>query len=115
MMRLSVVELRHSLADALNRAEYRGETIIIHRREKDAAALISIEDLRLLERLIREEEDRIDATAARAARKESEERVPFEDVRRTLGLTDEPGRRPVPDRDDEGRAARSRTVARKGL
>jgi prevent-host-death family protein len=44
MMRLNVVELRQSLADILNRAEYRGERIVIHRRGKDAAAIIPIED-----------------------------------------------------------------------
>ena len=47
MTQLRVIELRHSLGDILNRAEYRGERIVIHRRGKDAAALIPIEDLRL--------------------------------------------------------------------
>lgn len=65
MMRLNVVELRQSLADVLNRAEYRGDRIVIHRRGKDAAAIISIEDLKLLERLIEDAEDRLDQTAAR--------------------------------------------------
>ncbi len=72
MMRLNVVELRQSLADILNRAEYQGERIVIHRRGKDAAAIIPIEDLKLLERLIEDAEDRLDAEAARAALAESE-------------------------------------------
>ena len=59
MMRLNVVELRQSLADILNRAEYQGERIVIHRRGKDAAAIIPIEDLKLLERLIEDAEDRL--------------------------------------------------------
>ena len=65
MDRLNVVELRHSLADVLNRAEYRGERILIHRRGKDAAAIIPVEDLKLLERLIEEEEDRVDIAPPR--------------------------------------------------
>src|SRR5580693_7871547 len=52
MMRLNVVELRQSLAEILNRAEYQGERIIIHRRRKDVAAIISLEDLKLFERLL---------------------------------------------------------------
>jgi len=89
MTRLSVVEFRQSLADILNRAEYQGERIIIHRRGRDAAALIPIEDLRLLERLIEEVEDRLDIEAARASLGESDDRIPYSAVRRRLGLDDE--------------------------
>jgi prevent-host-death family protein len=88
-MRLNVVELRKSLADILNRAEYRGERVVIHRRGKDAAAIIPIEDLRLLERLVEEAEDRLDAAAARSALAESDERIPYTEVRRNPGLADE--------------------------
>ena len=90
MMRLNVVELRQSLAEILNRAEYQGERIIIHRRGKDVAAIISLEDLRLFEQLIEDAEDRLDVEAARAALAESEDRIPYADVRRRLGLDDEP-------------------------
>lgn len=89
MMRLNVVELRQSLADILNRAEYQGERIVIHRRGKDAAAIIPIEDLKLLERLIEDAEDRLDAEAARAALAESNDCIPYAEVRRRLGLDDE--------------------------
>ena len=89
MTRLNVVELRQSLADVLNRAEYRGERIVIHRRGKDAAAIISIEDLKLLERLIEDAEDRLDVTAAREALAESSERIPYAKARERSGLDDE--------------------------
>lgn len=89
MKRLNVVELRQSLAEILNRAEYQGERIVIHRRGKDAAALIPIEDLKLLERLIEEAEDRLDVEAARVALAESDDRIPYAEVRRRLGLDDE--------------------------
>ncbi len=48
MKRLNVVELKNSLGDELNKAEYLGERTIEHRRGKDSAAIISITDLRLL-------------------------------------------------------------------
>jgi prevent-host-death family protein len=95
MMRLNVVELRQSLADILNRAEYQGERIVIHRRGKDAAAIIPIDDLKLLERLIEDAEDRLDTEAARAALAESDERVPYAEVRRKLGLDDEQEAKPT--------------------
>jgi prevent-host-death family protein len=94
MSRLNVVELRQTLADVLNRAEYRGEWTIIHRRGKDVAAIVSIPDLRLLERAIAELEDRIDIEESKAALAESDERIPFSEVRRSLGLTDEPTKKP---------------------
>ena len=70
-----------------------GQRFVIHRREKDAAAIISIEDLRLFERLFEEEEDRIDIERARAALAEPGESIPYEEVRRQLGLSDEPKKR----------------------
>ncbi len=100
MMRLNVVELRQSLAEILNRAEYQGERIVVHRRGKDAAAIISIEDLKLLERLIEDAEDRLDVSAARDALAESNERIAYAEVRKRLGL------------DDEQKAKRPRAKAR---
>jgi prevent-host-death family protein len=82
----NVVELRRSLAAVLDRAEYQGERIVVHRSGNDAAAIISIEDLRLLERLIENAEDRLDAEAARTALAESDERICYTEVRRRLGL-----------------------------
>ena len=64
MKRLNVVELKNSLGEVLNQAEYQGERIIVHRRGKDSAAIISIPDLKLFERLMEEAEDRLDVEAA---------------------------------------------------
>ena len=100
MIRLNVVELRQSLADILNRVEYQGERIVVHRRGKDAAAMISIEDLKLFERLIEDAEDRLDAESAQAALAESDDRIPYAEVRRKLGL------------DDEQKAKRTGTISR---
>jgi prevent-host-death family protein len=89
MKRISAVKLRRSLGVALNRTQAKGWRVIVQRRGKDIAALIPIEDLKLLRRLIEEEEDRIDLAAAEMALAEiaagSEPRR-FEDVCRELGL-----------------------------
>jgi prevent-host-death family protein len=81
MTRLAAGALRERLADALNRVAYGGERIVLERRGKDVAALVSVEDLALLNEL----EDRIDLEAAREALKESGS-VPWEDVKARLGL-----------------------------
>lgn len=73
MTRLNVSKAREEFPDVVNRAAYGKERTIVSRRGKDLAAVIPIEDLRLLERLAREEMDRIDLADARAALKEADE------------------------------------------
>ncbi len=85
MTRLSAREVRRNLSDALNRVAYKGERIVLERRGKEVAALVSMEDLALFERLVREAEDRLDLEAAERALKEPGE-VPYEVVRERLGL-----------------------------
>jgi prevent-host-death family protein len=72
--RLNVSKAREEFPDVVNRAAYAKERTIVSRRGKDLAALIPIEDLRLLERLAQQEMDRIDREDAHAALKEAEER-----------------------------------------
>lgn len=71
----------------VNRAAYGKERTIVSRRGKDPAAVIPIEDLRLLERLASEEMERIDLEDARASLREAEEKgtIPLRDLMRELG------------------------------
>ena len=66
MPALAASKLRAMLADTLNRVVYRGERIRLKRRGKEIAAIISREDLELLEAL----EEQADLQAARKALKE---------------------------------------------
>ncbi len=65
-MELSIAHFRNNMADALNRAAYAGERIILARDGKPTAALVSVDDLKLLEEL----ENQADLKAALKARKE---------------------------------------------
>jgi prevent-host-death family protein len=87
MARLNVSKSREEFPEIVNRAAYGNERTIVSRRGKDLAAIIPIEDLRLLERLAKEEMDRIDPEDARAALKEAEEKgtISLEDLMRELG------------------------------
>ena len=66
MTTLSIAEARNGLADAINRVSYGGERVVFARRGKPVAALVSPEDLALLQRI----EDTEDIRAARKALRE---------------------------------------------
>ena len=82
MTRLPVSKLREELAEALNRVAYSGERVVLERRGKGVAALVSVGDLELLEAL----DDRMDLEAAREALKDVEKHgaVPWEKVKAAL-------------------------------
>jgi prevent-host-death family protein len=86
MTRLNVSKAREEFPEVVNRAAYGKERTIVSRRGKDLAAVIPIEDLRLLERLAREEMDRLDLEDARVALAEPGENIPLEVVKKELGL-----------------------------
>lgn len=78
---MNVVDARNNLADAINRVAYAGERIVLERRGKGVAAIISIDDLAVLEEL----ENQVDIRAAKKALKEKGV-IPLEKVKRRLGM-----------------------------
>lgn len=80
-MKIGVAEIRNNMADALNRVAYQGERIVLERRGKGVAAIVSMEDLALLEAL----EDERDVKAARKALKEKGA-VPLQEIKARLGM-----------------------------
>lgn len=65
MVRLTASQARKDFAETINQVLYRGERIVLHRRGKDIAAIVTLGDLELVEAL----EDRLDVEAARKALK----------------------------------------------
>ena len=82
MVRMAINKVRDALSDTVDRVAFKGERVILQRHGKDEAALISIEDLELLEAL----EDREDIAAAREALTESSARGNYGDLRKEFGL-----------------------------
>ena len=80
MASISITEAREHLADLGNRVSLRGERLVVERRGKDLFALVSVEDLELLERL----EDKLDLDAIRAAKDEPAK--PWAQVKKGMGL-----------------------------
>jgi antitoxin Phd len=82
MKRLNTTAAREDFADILNQVAYAGERIILHRRGKNVAAIVTMADLQLLQDL----EDRMDNPAADAALLEPGESIPWEQVKKDLDL-----------------------------
>ena len=79
---VSAVQVRKRLAEVIDRAAFGKERVILARRGKAVAAIVSLEDVELLEAL----EDQIDLENARAALIEAEKEgtVSWEEFKRAL-------------------------------
>ncbi len=86
MEKLSTDEAREKFDSIVKKAAQDKERIVLTRRGKDFAALVPIEDVRLLEDL----ENRLDLEEARAALAEAKadptKSVPWEKLKAELGL-----------------------------
>jgi len=82
MTRAALTELRTRGRDIIGRVQFGGERVLLEHRGRPVAALVSVEDLELLERL--EDEDFI--RLADEAEAEPGPNVPLEQVKQELGL-----------------------------
>ncbi len=83
MTRIPASEARLQFADVLNKVAFGGERILLHRHGKDVAAIVPVEDLRLIEHL----EKRMDLDEARAALEEKAPRIRWNKLKKDLGLS----------------------------
>ena len=88
MKSVSTTEVRESIAEYVNEVAYGKERVILKRHGKEVAALIPIEDLRLLERVEVELGDRLDLEETRKALIDpgNRKRLPWSAVKKSLGL-----------------------------
>jgi len=87
MTHVSVADARRTLPEILNRASYARERTVITRHNEDIAAIISMDELRLLDALIERYENETDVAEARAAMLEArEDRVAWNDIKTEFGL-----------------------------
>jgi prevent-host-death family protein len=92
MKHIKTDRARAEFGTVVNRVAYGGERIVLERRGKPMAAMIPMEDLALLERLIEREEDRIDLERARAAMAEAGPSIPLEAYLKERGIGGQKGR-----------------------
>ena len=81
MTTISMSEIRLKLSELANRVIYGGERVVVEKNNKPAFAMVSMEDMELLERL----EDEIDIKAAEEALKAGDF-TPWEDIKKELRL-----------------------------
>jgi prevent-host-death family protein len=86
MARLNVSEARSGFSDIVNSAAYGGKRTVISRHGTEVAAVIPIEDLRLLERFVESEIDRQDIAAARSSMPDPGDNISLEDLKQELSL-----------------------------
>lgn len=91
---LSVAELREQLAETLNEVRYTKARRLVTKHGRKVAAVVSVEDLRLLETL----EDIVDVQLARErlASLESDETVSWDALQKELGLDKDVQRKTSP-------------------
>ncbi len=84
MSTLSTVEARGNFSDLVNRSAYGKERVVLTRRGKGVAAVVPIEDLRLLEAI----EDRLDLEDIEKAlaNPKNKKAIPWNKVKKELGL-----------------------------
>jgi prevent-host-death family protein len=84
MRKVSTAEAREQFSDLVNRAAYGKERVVVLRRGKEVAALVPIEDVRLLDAI----EQRMDLDEARTALAEAAAQgtVTWEALKSELGL-----------------------------
>ncbi len=79
---ISTANARTNFADIVNKAAYGAERVILTRRGHKIAALISIEELELLQFI----EDHIDIEDAKKALAEPGDNIPAQELWKQLGL-----------------------------
>lgn len=82
MSDMTVSEAREDFGRTVDRVHHRRERVRLTKHGRPVVALVPIEDLELLALI----EDRLDIEAAREALAESGERIPYELLRKELGL-----------------------------
>ena len=82
MTTVTTAEARRKFAEIVNKVKYGKEAVVLTRRGKEIAALVSMEELELLQLI----EDRIDIEDARKALEEPGENIPAEKFWEELGL-----------------------------
>jgi PHD/YefM family antitoxin component YafN of YafNO toxin-antitoxin module len=87
MSTVSVAEARRTLPEILNRAAFSHQRTVISRHDEAIAAVISMDELRMLDALLERYEDETDVADARLALLEArEDRIAWDDIKNEFGL-----------------------------
>ena len=82
LKKISTADARKKFSNIINRVAFGKESFILTRRGEALAALVSVEDFKLLQEM----EDRMDVQDAWQARETKEETVSWEELKKELDL-----------------------------
>jgi antitoxin Phd len=82
LRKISTADARKKLSNIMNRVAFGKETFVLTRRGEALAALVSVEDLKLLQEI----EERMDVEDAWEACSVSEETIAWEELKKELEL-----------------------------
>ena len=82
VIKISTADARKNFADIVNKVAYGKESIVLTRRGREIAALVSIDKLELLQQI----EDHIDIEDAKKALQDPGENIPADEVWKQFGL-----------------------------
>ncbi len=80
--KISTADARKDFANIVNKVAYGKESIVLTRRGQEIAALVSIEELELLQQI----EDYIDIEDAKKALEDQGDNIPANEIWKHLGL-----------------------------
>ncbi len=80
--KITTAEARKQFANIINQVAFGDESFVLTRRGEPIAAIVSISELKLLQEL----EDQIDIADAWKAKTEIGEPIPWNDLKKELGL-----------------------------
>jgi prevent-host-death family protein len=109
IQKIKTTKAREEFGSVVDRVAYSKRPVLLERRGKPLAVIVPLEDYRMLEILLEEEEDRIDIRESRKALREIAKATPYEEFRKELGLD---GLRTSPDRKRKARHAPARSANR---
>ncbi len=82
LKKITTADAREKFADIINRVAFGEESFVLTRRGKPIAALVSMKELELLQEI----EDKLDIEDAWKAKNEPGEPIPWEDLKKELGV-----------------------------
>jgi len=80
--KITIANARKKFSNIINRVAFGNESFVLTRRGEPIAAIVSINELKLLQEL----EDQIDSEDAWKAKNETGDPIPWEDLKMELGL-----------------------------
>jgi len=83
VVKVSITQVRPSLRELADKVRFYNERVCVNRNGEPVFAMVSIDDLKLLEAI----EDEMDIKAAEAVLKKGGKLIPLEKVRKRLGRT----------------------------